>query len=1193
MKNADLIALWSKHPNLPRMRDFFVSEKEKTLHLNGLTGSSASVLLAALAPIHRQSRLIILPEREEAAYFHNDLAHLLGDEHVFFFPSTYKRAIRMQQIDKDNVLMRTEVLNKLATPNVKPLIVTYPEALLERVVSRKELQSHTLHVKPGEKIDMDFMIDLLQQYGFQRSDFVWEPGQYAVRGGIIDVFSYSAEHPYRIDFIGDEVETIRSFDVETQLSSNKLERISIIPNLNDQLTDGAIQTLFEFLPENSQVWTRDLTYSISRMENILQGIDISASDDLRRLSEAVTIDEEEGMVDPAQFRKKLVDVSELLTRISRIQLVEFGQKHFFPSVESLFFNTSPQPAFNKNFELLKEKIILNKEDGYRTFLLSDNPKQLERLKAILDPDEKEKQGFETINTTLHEGFYDHDLRVALFTDHQIFERYHKFKVRTSFGKKEAINMQELTDLHPGDYVVHVDHGIGQFGGLETIEINGKRQEAVRLVYRDQDVLYVSIHSLHRISKYKGREGESPHVHKLGSGSWQALKARAKSKIKDIARELIELYAKRKSAEGFAFSPDSYLQYELEASFLYEDTPDQYKATADVKADMESENPMDRLVCGDVGFGKTEVAVRAAFKAVTDSKQVAVLVPTTILALQHYKTFRERLKEFPANVEYTSRLRSAKDQHRVLKELEDGKIDILIGTHKLIGKSIKFKDLGLLIIDEEQKFGVAVKEKLRQMKLNVDTLTLTATPIPRTLQFSMMGARDLSIINTPPPNRHPIITELFSLNEELVRDVIDYELSRDGQVFIIHNRVQNIGEVEAMVNRVVPKARTVVAHGQMEGQMLEDRMLGFINGDYDILIATSIIENGLDIPNANTIIINNAHHFGLSDLHQLRGRVGRSNKRAFCYLIAPPLHLLTPEARRRLKAVADFSELGSGFNIALQDLDIRGAGNLLGAEQSGFIADIGFETYQKILAEAMQELQEADYLSQPSSTPESPNSEFGTLNSNLNLSTSGLSPSDGSIHLTPGPSPAHAGAQINLTPGPSPALAALTGEGSGAAAGFSPARARRPAVVQDTTVDCDLEVLFPEEYVESTRERVRLYRELDETANEPALETFARQLVDRFGQMPPQTVDLLNVVRLRWAAREIGIERIQLKNSRMVCYFISNQNSPYYQSPEFSRVLQFVQKHPKTCRMKEAGGKLTLSFEGIKEVRRGLEIIRGI
>jgi transcription-repair coupling factor (superfamily II helicase) len=1155
MKSADLIGLYTVHPNVIRMRDFFRQTADKTLHLNGLTGSSPALVLAALGQELRQSRMILLAEREEAAYFHNDLAHLIGEDHVYFFPSSYKRAIRMQQLDKDNILMRTEVLNKLATRNAKPLIVTYPEALLERVVSRQELQSHTLSLKPGEKVDMDFVVEVLQEYGFHRSDLVWEPGQYAVRGGIIDVYSYSSENPYRIDFIGDEVESIRAFDVESQLSSGKVDRISIVPNLNEKLSQEASQTLFDFLPENSQIWTRDLTFCISRMEQILQGIEISASDDLHRLSEAVTFDEEEGMVSPVEFRKKLVDPQELLDRITRVQVVEFGQKHFFPSVQSLFFSTAPQPAFNKNFDLLKEKIQGNVSEGYQTILLSDNTKQLDRLEAIIEPDKghegirasgrEDKAQVERLEIALHEGYFDHDLRLALFTDHQIFERYHRYKVRSTFGKREALNIRELTDLHPGDYVVHVDHGIGQFGGLETIEINGRKQEAVRLVYRDQDVLYVSIHSLHRISKYKGREGETPKIYKLGSGSWQALKAKAKSRIKDIAKELIVLYAQRKQAQGFAFTPDTYLQHELEASFIYEDTPDQYKATTDVKADMESENPMDRLVCGDVGFGKTEVAIRAAFKAVTDSKQVAVLVPTTILALQHYKTFRERLKEFPAKVEYTSRLRSAKDQNRILKELEEGKVDILIGTHKLIGKNLKWKDLGLLIIDEEQKFGVAVKEKLRQMKTNIDTLTLTATPIPRTLQFSMMGARDLSIINTPPPNRHPIITELHTLNEELIRDVIDYELNRDGQVFIIHNRVQNIGEVEAMVNRVVPKARTIVAHGQMEGHILEDRMLGFINGDYDVLIATSIIENGLDIPNANTIIINNAHHFGLSDLHQLRGRVGRSNKRAFCYLIAPPLHLQTPEARRRLKAIADFSELGSGFNIALQDLDIRGAGNLLGAEQSGFIADIGFETYQKILNEAMQELS-AERFSKIETAEEPSSPEY-------------------SVSATKA--------------APMPFKGPSTG--------------RQSAYVSDTTVDSDLELLFPEYYIESTRERVSLYRELDEVTSEEALEKFAGRLVDRFGEMPEQTKELLNVVLLRWKAMDIGVERIQLKNDRMVLYFISNQESPFYQSPEFSAVLQFVQFNSKRCNMKELNGKLTLSFGNVGNVSKALELISQI
>jgi len=1153
MKSADLIGLYTVHPNIIRMRDFFKQSADKTLHLNGLTGSSPALILAALGQDLRQSRLILLAEREEAAYFHNDLAHLIGEDHVYFFPSSYKRAIRMQQLDKDNILMRTEVLNKLATRNAKPLIVTYPEALLERVVSRQELQLHTLSLKPGEKVDMDFVVEVLQEYGFHRSDLVWEPGQFAVRGGIIDVYSYSSENPFRIDFMGDEVESIRVFDVESQLSSGKVDKISIVPNLNEKLSKDANQTLFDFLPENSQVWTRDLTFCISRMDQILQGIEISATDDLHRLSEAVTLDEEEGMVSPLEFRKKLVDPKELLDRITRVQVVEFGQRHFFPSVQSLFFSTAPQPAFNKNFDLLKEKIQGNIAEGYQTILLSENAKQLDRLEAIINPDEGTgAQGHRGTGTevgrveiALHEGYYDHDLRLALFTDHQIFERYHRYKVKSTFGKREALNIRELTDLHPGDYVVHVDHGIGQFGGLETVEINGRKQEAVRLVYRDQDVLYVSIHSLHRISKYKGREGETPKIYKLGSGSWQALKAKAKSRIKDIAKELIVLYAQRKRSQGFAFTPDTYLQHELEASFIYEDTPDQYKATTDVKADMESENPMDRLVCGDVGFGKTEVAIRAAFKAVTDSKQVAVLVPTTILALQHYKTFRERLKDFPAKVEYISRLRATKDQTRILKELEEGKVDILIGTHKLIGKNLKWKDLGLLIIDEEQKFGVAVKEKLRHMKTNVDTLTLTATPIPRTLQFSMMGARDLSIINTPPPNRHPIITELHTLNEELIRDVIDYELNRDGQVFIIHNRVQNIGEVEALVNRVVPKARTIVAHGQMEGHVLEDRMLGFINGDYDVLIATSIIENGLDIPNANTIIINNAHHFGLSDLHQLRGRVGRSNKRAFCYLIAPPLHLQTPEARRRLKAIADFSDLGSGFNIALQDLDIRGAGNLLGAEQSGFIADIGFETYQKILNEAMQELA-AERFSKVETAEEPASPEYTSI------------------------APQHQ---------PMPFRNSVAG--------------RPSAYVTDTTVDSDLELLFPEYYIESTRERVSLYRELDEVANEEALEKFAGRLVDRFGEMPDQTRELINVVLLRWKAMDLGVERIQLKNDRMVLYFISNPESPFYQSPGFSAVLQFVQFNTKRCNMKELNGKLTLSFGNVGTVSKALDLISQI
>ncbi|MCD6331781.1 MAG: transcription-repair coupling factor, partial [Bacteroidales bacterium] len=1052
--------------------------------------------------------------------------------------------------DKDNVISRTAVLNKLATRNAKPVIVTYPEALLERVVSRKKLHDHTLVIHKGDHLDMQFVTELLDEYRFERTDFVWEPGQFAVRGGIIDLFSYSASHPCRIEFVGNEVGSIRIFDVENQLTLHKTDRIAVVPNLNQQLEGEAVQTLFDFLPEHAQCWVRDLEFSLNRIDQILTGIDVSASDELRKLSEAVTEEEEEGMLDPAAFREKLVGRDELLNRINQVQIIEFGTKYFFPGHESFFFNITHQPAFNKNFDLLRTKIQYNLSEGYQTYLLSDNQKQLDRLTAILATDEEAQENHHTqpntatLSLALHEGYYDHDLKLALFTDHQIFERYHKFKIRSGFKKREALNIRQLTDLHPGDYIVHVDHGIGQFGGLETVEINGRKQESIRLVYKNRDVLYVSIHSLHRISKYKGKEGETPKVHKLGSGAWQAQKARTKSKIKDIAKDLIQLYARRKETRGFAFSGDTYLQHELEASFIYEDTPDQVKATAEVKADMESVTPADRLVCGDVGFGKTEVAIRAAFKSVADSKQVAVLVPTTILALQHYKTFSERLADFPCKVDYISRLRSAKEQNRIIRELQEGKIDILIGTHKLIGKSLKFKDLGLLIIDEEQKFGVSAKEKLRQMKMNVDTLTLTATPIPRTLQFSMMGARDLSIINTPPPNRQPIITELHTLNEELIREVIEYELERGGQVFFIHNRVQNIEEVEALLKRVVPKARTITAHGQMEGRMLEDRMLGFINGDYDVLIATSIIENGLDIPNANTMIINNAHHFGLSDLHQLRGRVGRSNKRAFCYLIAPPMHLLTPDARRRLKAISEFSELGSGLNIALQDLDIRGAGNLLGAEQSGFIADIGFETYQKILNEAMAELKEE------------------TARKKIHSGTDAENDKEESDHKA---EKRKSDTEENTS--------------------------ERPAFVSDVSIDSDLELLIPEDYIESTSERIRLYRELDELTGEADLKQFTGQLTDRFGELPGQTRELLLIVPLRQKAGELGIERIMLKKNRMVLYFISDPESSFYQSAVFSGILNYVQQNPRKCSMKENNGKLTLTFTQVAHVHQALGILQ--
>ena len=1029
----------------------------------------------------------------------------------------------MQHLDKDNIMLRTEVLNRLASRNPKAIILTYPEAVLEKVISKKELNSNTLHLKKGEAVSLEFIIEVLVEYGFERNDFVYEPGHYSVRGGIIDVFSYSAENPYRINFLGDEVESIRSFEVENQLSIRKHASISILPNLNERIEDTAIQTIFDFLPVGAEVWSSDLEFSLNRIDQILSGIDVSASTAVKALTEAPT-DEDDDTLDPADFRKKLVNPDEILSKLAEIRVVEFGQKHFLPSKDIFIFNTSLQPVVNKNFDLLKEKLIANQVDLYNNIIIRERDKQLERLEVIINPDEEKKEvELNKVRLGLHKGFYDHDLRIALFTDHQIFERYHKFRLRRSYSKKEALNIKELTDLHPGDFVVHVDHGIGQFGGLEKVDINGRQQEAIKLVFKNNDALFVSIHSLHRISKYKGKDGLPPKVHKLGSGAWQKLKSKTKSRIKDIAEELIALYAKRKAQAGFSFSADTYLQHELEASFIYEDTPDQNKATQAVKDDMESDSPMDRLVCGDVGFGKTEVAIIASFKAVTDSNQVAILVPTTILALHHYKTFSSRFKDFPVNVEYVSRLRSTKDQNRVLKELADGKVDIIIGTHKLIGKNIKFKDLGLLIIDEEQKFGVSMKEKLREVKHNVDTLTLTATPIPRTLQFSMMGARDLNIINTPPPNRHPIITELVTLNEELIREVIEYEIERGGQVFFIHNRVQNIGEVEALINRVVPKARTIVAHGQMDGRQLEDRMLGFISGDNDVLIATSIIENGLDIPNANTIIINNAHHFGLSDLHQLRGRVGRSNKKAFCYLIAPPLHLLPQDSRRRLRAISEYSELGSGFNIAMQDLDIRGAGNILGAEQSGFIADIGFETYHKILNEALEELRGKEWSEHKYATASDDEKE-------------------------------------------------------------------KHPYVSDLVIDTDLSLILPGNYIESASERISLYNELDNVTDEEGLEQFTRNLTDRFGTLPPETRELLDMVRLRREAMKMGIEKVMMKNGKLVFFFISDQESPYYQSPVFGRILEFVQAHSRKCQMRERNEKLTLSFSGISTVSKALQIL---
>lgn len=1065
------------------------------VHLQGLIGSSQSMLASLLFKKSKNPIIYILNDKEEAAYFYDDLNNLQTGGNVFFFPSSYKRSIQYGQLEQENIILRTEVLNQLHEKN-KVCIVTYPEALSEKVITGEALSSNSLPVHKGDKLSIGFLNDVLFEYGFERVDFVSEPGQYSIRGSLVDIYSFSNEDPYRIDFFGDEVDSIRNFEIDSQISREKLDKIVIIPNIQSGLDEAKRDNFLKFIPSKTIVLINNPRFVADVIDSTIKQVE--ESDEQKRKDQVIT-------------------GGEFLHQLNNFTCIETGNQPYFKINRTVNFNTSPQPVFNKNFELLGQDLLKNSDEGYQNFILSGSEKQIERLHAIFN-DQEINVEFTDLKLTLHEGFIDHELKICCYTDHQIFERYHRFKLKSRKEQKESITLKELNKLHPGDYVVHIDHGIGKFAGLVKTEVNGKMQEAIRLTYRDNDVLFVSIHSLHRISKYKGKDGLEPKINKLGTGAWQRLKERTKSKVKDIARELISLYAQRKQEKGFAFSADSYMQKELEASFIFEDTPDQVKTTQVVKEDMERLMPMDRLVCGDVGFGKTEIAVRAAFKAASDSKQVAILVPTTILALQHFKTFSDRLKDFPVKIEYISRLRPAAHVRQILKEVKEGKIDILIGTHRLVGKDVKFKDLGLLIVDEEQKFGVSVKEKLKHLKVNVDTLTLTATPIPRTLQFSLMGARDLSIIQTPPPNRYPIITELHGFNEDLIREAINYEVARNGQVFFIHNRVQNINEVEATINRIVPGIKTVVGHGQMEGPKLERIMLDFINGEYDVLVGTTIIESGLDIPNANTIIINHAENFGLSDLHQLRGRVGRSNKKAFCYLLSPPLSLVSTEARRRLKSIEEFSDLGSGFDIAMRDLDIRGAGNLLGAEQSGFIADIGYETYHRILNEAIQELKQDEYKELFEEEKEDAGKAF--------LQTK---------------------------------------------------------FINDCQIDTDMELLFPDEYIQSISERMLLYRELDSLETEESLQKFQLGLEDRFGKLPKQSIELLEVVRLRWIAIELGMERIILKNKIMVCYFISDPQSTYYQSPVFTKVLQFVQQNTGKCRMKERQEKLSLSFEHISSV----------
>lgn len=920
------------------------------LQIGGLAGSADAVVLAAVTSLTNNSHLVVLNDREEAAYFLNNIENLLANNQSLFFPSSYKRTFQLDDSDNASILSRAEVLSRL-NKSASVIVVTYPEAIAERVVTRKNLEQNSITLRVGEKLSTDFLTEFLLHHEFESVDFVAQAGEFSVRGGIIDIFSFANELPYRIEFFGDDVESIRTFDPTTQLSVQPMNHVNIIPNVQTKLLEDSRTSFFDFLPSNTTVWTKDLNSVLAYIE--LHQNKVKATIDETK---SYSFDKINEVFDSAEIiAKKIVDKS----------TVEFGNRQHFKNAELFKFSFSPQPSFNKNFDLLIRNLQANHAQKIKNILFADSSKQVERLYAIFEDLEKKnkldnKVEFTTLLLSLHEGFVDHDLKLACYTDHQIFDRYHRFRLKKNYSRNEAITLKEIYSLKPGDYVTHIDHGVGRFAGLEMIIANDKPQEAVRLIYKDNDILYVSIHSLHRIAKYTGKEGTTPSLHKLGSTTWATLKQKTKKKVKDIAKDLIALYAKRKATKGFAFNPDTYLQNELEASFIYEDTPDQVKSTVDVKKDMEREYPMDRLICGDVGFGKTEIAVRAAFKAVTDGKQVAVLVPTTILALQHFNTFSERLKDFPCTVDYINRFKSAAKQKETLAEMEKGKIDIIIGTHRLLGKDVKFHDLGLMVIDEEQKFGVAAKEKLKAIRVNVDTLTLTATPIPRTLQFSLMGARDLSIINTPPPNRQPVTTELHVFDHKVIKEAIEYELSRDGQVFFIHNRVSDIHDVAGMIQKLVPKARIGVGHGQMDGEKLEGTILEFIEHEFDILVATTIIESGLDIPNANTIIINQAQNFGLSDLHQMRGRVGRSNRKAFCLLLAPPMSSLTNEAKQRLRAIEEFSDLGSGFNVAMRDLDIRGAGNLLGGEQSGFISEIGFEMYHKILDEAVQELKDTDF-----------------------------------------------------------------------------------------------------------------------------------------------------------------------------------------------------------------------------------------
>ncbi|WP_423147603.1 transcription-repair coupling factor [Rubrolithibacter danxiaensis] len=1111
MNVRDILDRYKEDARIENLSKALNSDRAPRIHLKGLIGSSDAMAAIALYFLQHRHMLFIMPDREEASYFQSDLESLIGTE-VLIFPSSYRKSFDFTQTDSSNVLQRAEVLNELIhASEFGKLIVTYPEALAERVINRDALEKNTLEIATGAKLSIEFINEFLIEYDFERVDFVYEPGQFSIRGGIVDIFSFSHDLPYRVEFFGDFIENIRTFEIEDQLSVEQVKSITIVPNVQSKfLTDHNI-SLLEYVDKDTVVWFKDVQFTLDIVKD-----GYKKSTELWRALPADERQKNPEWIDP---KFNFTDEKLIADQLRDFPVIEFGKQYFYQAQSTITFDTRPQPSFNKDFNLLIHNIKQNESEKIQNLIFTDSVKQSERLYTIFEDIDKTVK-FTPVNVSLREGFVDYEQKLACYTDHQIFDRYYKYKLKKGYARSQAITLKELRELKPGDYITHIDHGIGKYAGLEKVEVNGKTQEMIRLIYADNDLLYVNINSLNRISKYSGKEGTIPKMNKLGTDTWEKLKKTTKKKVKDIARDLIKLYAVRKSQTGNAFHPDTYLQTELEASFIYEDTPDQEKATADVKKDMESPHPMDRLVCGDVGFGKTEIAIRAAFKAVADSKQVAVLVPTTILALQHYKTFSSRLKDFPCNIDYINRFKSSKQVKETLQKLAEGKVDIIIGTHRLVSKDVKFKDLGLLIIDEEQKFGVGVKEKLKQLRANVDSLTLTATPIPRTLHFSLMGARDLSIISTPPPNRQPVVTELHVFNEKLIKEAVEFEINRGGQIFFIHNRVQDLPQLGGMIQKLVPKARIGIAHGQLEGDALEDVMLKFINGEADVLVATTIIEAGLDIPNANTIIINHAHMFGLSDLHQMRGRVGRSNKKAFCYLLSPPLSTLTPEARKRLSAIEEFSDLGSGFNVAMRDLDIRGSGNLLGAEQSGFIAEIGFEMYHKILDEAIQELKD---------------DEFKDL--------------------------------------------------------FKDEKPR--PFIPFTQVDTDLEVLIPDSYVTNITERYNLYTELSKLENETQLENFAKELEDRFGPVPRQVTELLNTLRLQWLGKAIGFEKISLKKNSLKGYFIANKQSPYFESDQFSRVLQYVQQNPWACNMKEVKNTLRIAFDNVFTINQAIEILQQI